>query len=205
MWQKVVMEFFTLLCISYLCLVYSITGVFCISLYLSQYLPGNPGTGFRIRQCMMMFLQPITTKFRNIVELMIHGMGERTAGSLISAMKFVIGIVHLVATEDGFQTTLVECFIVCHQGKSFYHGGYLRPYLGKHRCIVRVLAGETMYFGIPITIVIRLRLDEGVERIHNLSFADNHDSHTANTGALVVGGFKIDGCKVFNVLLFFGV
>ena len=102
-----------------------------------------------------MFLQPISTKFGNSVELVIHGMRECSAASLVSAMKFVIGIVHLIATEDGFQAAFVESFVVCYQRKSFYHGCYLCPYFGKDRGIVRVLTGEPMYLGVPIAIVIR--------------------------------------------------
>ena len=150
---------------------------------------------------MVMFLQPITAKLGDVMKLMIHGMRESPTGSPIGTMKFIIGIIHPITSEDGFQTAFVKGFVMGHQWKPFYHRCYLCPYFREDRCIVCISLGEAMYFGIPIAIVIGFRLDEGVERIHYLSIADNHDSYTAYTGAFIVGGFKIYSCKVFHLFL----
>ena len=57
-----------------------------------------------------------------------------------------------------------------------------------------------MNFGVPIAIIIRFGLDEGIERIYYLSVSYDDYSHTTYTGSFVVGGFKIYGCKVFHAV-----
>ena len=166
-----------------------------------QNLPRNPSTSFRIRQSMVMILQPIATKLGDVVKLMIHSMRESSAGSPIRTMEFVIGIVHPVATEDGFQATFVKGFVMSYQWESFYHRCYLCPYFGKDGCIIRISLSKAVYFRIPIAIVVGFRLNEGVKRIYYLSITDNHHSHTTYAGPFVVGSFKIYSCKVFHLLL----
>ena len=49
------------------------------------------------------------------------------------AIEFIIRIIHAVATEDGFEATLVEGFVVRHERKSFYQRLNLSPDIGKDR------------------------------------------------------------------------
>ena len=167
----------------------------------SQNFSRNPSTSFRIRQSMVMILQPIAAKFGYVMKLMINGMWKSSLRSPIRAMKFIVGIVHLITTEDSFQAAFIKRLVMGNQWKPFYHRCYPRPHLRKDGCIFRISLGKAMHFRVPIAIVVRLRLDEGVERIYYLSITDNHHSHTTYTGPFVVGGFKIYGCKVFHLLL----
>ena len=48
----------------------------------------------------------------------------------------------------------------------------------------------------PIIIVIGLRLNQRVERVYNLAIPNDHDSHRANTGSLVVGSLKVYRSKI---------
>ena len=137
----------------------------------------DPSTSFCICQSIVMILQPIATKLGGVMKLMIHGMRESSTGSPIRTMKFIVGIVHPVTTENGFQAAFVKGFVMSHQWKSFYHRCYLCPYFGEDECIIRISLGKAMYFRVPITVV-GFRLDEGVERIYYLSIADNHHFHT---------------------------
>jgi hypothetical protein len=57
-----------------------------------------------------------------------------------------------------------------------------------------------MNLGIPVAIIIRFGLDEGIERIYYLSVSYDDYSHTTYAGPFVVGGFKIYGCKVFHAV-----
>ena len=45
---------------------------------------------------------------------MVLGMWKSTAGSYTCAQEFVVGIVHLIATEDSFQAAFVEGFVMGH-------------------------------------------------------------------------------------------
>lgn len=74
-----------------------------------QYLPSNPSTGFRIRQCMMVVLQMVATGFGNDVQLMVgQTLPEMFPCRNAGAMELVIRIVHLVGAEDGLQTSFVK-------------------------------------------------------------------------------------------------
>jgi hypothetical protein len=57
-----------------------------------------------------------------------------------------------------------------------------------------------MNLGIPVAIIIRFGLDEGIERIYYLSVTHDDNTYAAYAGAFVVGGFKIYGGKVFHAV-----
>jgi hypothetical protein len=57
-----------------------------------------------------------------------------------------------------------------------------------------------MDLGIPVAIIIRFGLDEGIEGIYYLSVSHDDDSHATYASPFVVGGFKIYGCKVFHAV-----
>lgn len=89
-------------------------------------------------------------------------------------MKLIVGIVHLIDTEHGFQTTLVKSLVVGNQWKSFNLWLYLPPYLGEYWSILCVSGTKTMYLAAPIVVILRFGLYEGVEPIHNLTATNNH-------------------------------
>jgi len=55
------------------------------------------------------------------------------------------------------------------KGQTLYQWLYLRPYFGEYWCVLSVFLAETMHLRTPIIIIVRLWLDEGVERIHYLA------------------------------------
>ena len=67
---------------------------------------------------MMMVFEVVTTKFRDGMQLVVLCLWECLARSDAGAVERIIRIVHLVTTENGFQTTLIKSLIMGHQWQS---------------------------------------------------------------------------------------
>jgi hypothetical protein len=55
-------------------------------------------------------------------------------------MKLIVGIIHLIATEDCLQTTLIERLVVCNKWKTVYQRLYLRPNFRKYWCFFGIFS-----------------------------------------------------------------
>ncbi len=55
-------------------------------------------------------------------------MAKHSARDTKGVVKLIIWIVHLIATEGSLEATLVERFVVCHEGQTLNHWFYLSPY-----------------------------------------------------------------------------
>ena len=132
------------------------------------------------------------------MELMVLGMWESTTGSHTSAVELIIGIVHLITTEDCFQARLVEGLIMGNKRQAFNHRLYLFPYFRKNRSFFCVTPGKPMNPCVPIIIVIRFRLNQRIELVHNLSAPYNNHAYGAYTCTFCIGRLEINRGKVFE-------
>jgi hypothetical protein len=112
---------------------------------------------------MVVIGEVITAVFRYCMQLMVGQLWKSLAGSHTSTVELVIRIVHLIATEDGFQATLIESLVMGHEGKALYQWLYLFPDNGEYGGLLGVLACQSMNLGTPIIIIVRLWLDQGIE------------------------------------------
>ena len=135
-----------------------------------------------------------TAGFSHGVKLVIgKQFTEMLARGTTGAIKLIVRIIHLIAAHHGFQAAFVERAVVRHEGQALNEWFYLSPNIRKHRCIFRVFAGDAVDKRVPIVVVVRLWLNEGIERIHELPFPNDHHAHATHAGALVVGGLEIYG------------
>ena len=88
---------------------------------------------------MMVVLQVISAAGGNDVEIVMSSR-PTFARCHTCTVKLIVGIIHLIDTKDGFQTTLIKCLIVSHQWQSLDEWLNLLPYLGKDRRIVGVFS-----------------------------------------------------------------
>ena len=114
------------------------------------------------------------------------------------AVEVVVGIVHLIDTEDGFQAALVERLVMRHKRKPRYLRLYLLPHFGEDRRIVCVCSAKAMHLTTPVIVILWLWLDERVETIYHLTSSNNNHADRAHRRTLIVGGFKIYSCKIFH-------
>ena len=145
---------------------------------------------------MVMILQMIATLGCYGLQLMIRQVWHHPPGSLTGTIEEIIGIVHLVTAEDGLQTVLIEVFVMRHQGKSFNHRRHLLPYLREDRGIIRIHVSQAVNPCIPIVVVIRLRLDQGLEGVDNLSTANDNYTDAADACHLPIGRLEIYRCEI---------
>ena len=147
---------------------------------------------------MVMVVQGIATGFSYSLKLVVGQITEGAARGCKRIVELVVGIIHLIDTEYGFQTAFIKRLIMGHEWQTFYQRFYLRPYIREYGGIVCIFVTKTMHLRTPIVIIVRLWLDERVERIHNLTIANNNNSNRANAAALIVSRFKIYSCKVLH-------
>ena len=67
---------------------------------------------------MVVVFEMITTEFRDGMQLVVLCLWECLARSDACAVERIIRVVHLVSAEDSLQTTLIESFVMGHEGKS---------------------------------------------------------------------------------------
>ena len=110
--------------------------------------------------------------------------------------EHIVGIVHPVHAEDGLQAAFVKTAVVRHQRQPFDQGLDPGPYIREHGRVLRVFGAKPMDLPAEPHIVFGFGVDEAVERVHDLSAADDDHADAAHAGGAVVGGFEVDGGEV---------
>ena len=91
-----------------------------------------------------MVYQAIAATFGDNIEG-VTAFGPHPARGYAGTVERIVGIVHLIHSEDGFQTALVEGLVVGHEGKTGNLGLYLLPYLGKDGSIYPLLSFQARF------------------------------------------------------------
>ena len=74
------------------------------------------GTGLCIREGVMVVHEVISAGCRDGLELMVgEPAAEVTSGSREGVVELIVGIVHLIDTEHGLETSFVETGVMSHQ------------------------------------------------------------------------------------------
>ena len=167
---------------------------------LSKYLPRDGSTGFSIGQGMVVVLKVVATASCDEVEG-VRAFGPHLSGARKSAIERVVGIVHLIAAEHGFQATFIEGFVVRHKWQPLYAGRNLGPHLGEERRVLRVDLRETMHLRAEVVVNFGFGLDERIELVHLNAIPIDDNAHATHARALVVGRFEINSCEVFHTVV----
>ena len=143
-----------------------------------------------------------------MVEIMAAGGGdglELVVGEPIAevaarrrkgVVEDIIGIVHPIDAEDGAEAAFVERAVVRDQREPFYQGLDLCPYIRKHRCVFRICRSEPMDPSTKPLVILRLRVDEAVERVLDHPVPHDDHPHAAHAGRVLVGRLEIYGCEI---------
>ena len=167
---------------------------------LSQYLPRDGSTGFSIGQGMVVVLKVVATAGCDEIEG-VRAFGPHLSGARKGAIERIVGVVHLIAAEHGFQATFVEGFVVRHEGQPLYARRNLGPHLGEERRVLRVDLRETMHLRAEVVVNFGFGLDERIELVHFNAISINDNAHATHARALVVGRFEINSCEVFHTVV----
>ena len=111
----------------------------------------------------------------------------------------IIGIVHPIGAEDRLQAAFVEPGVVRHERQTLDQRLNPLPYIREHRSILRVLGPEAVDSPAKPLIILRFRMDEAVECVHNLPVPDDDHPDAAHAGGLFVGCLEVYGRKVKHI------
>ena len=115
-------------------------------------------------------------------------------------MEHIVRIIHLVNLKNSLQASLIKAGVVCHQWQALNLRCYLLPDIREHWGIVRIFRPQAMDFLAELLVVFRLRMNEAVERVNDLSATDDNHTHAANTARLFVRRLEIYCCKICHFL-----
>ena len=116
---------------------------------------------------------------------------EMPPGCSQGVIKNIVRIVHLIHPEHLFQTTLVEGAVVGDQRQPLDQRSDFLPDAGEYRSIFRVLLRQAVDLLAEPLEVLRLRVDEAVERVRDFPVADNHHAHAAHAATALVGRLEV--------------
>ena len=83
-----------------------------------------------------MVFQAVATALGDDIKMM-GDFGPKATGALKRAVEGIVGIVHPVAAEGGFQTAFVEGFVMSHERQVGNLGFNLPPNVREDRGVVR--------------------------------------------------------------------
>ena len=153
---------------------------------------GDMGTGFCIRQSVMMARQVVPAGCRHCLQLMIRkAAAEMPTGSCQGVVKNIVRIIHLINPVNGFQATFIKPGVVRHKWVIFQQRMDLLPDLREHRRVLRIFRSQTVHLAAEPLVVFRLRMDETVERIDDDVIADNDHANAAHAARLLIRGLEV--------------
>ena len=154
---------------------------------------------FGIGQGVVMVFEVIATGGCDSLELMIRkAAAEMAPGGSQSVIEHIVRIIHLIHFEDLLQAPLVESGIVSHQGQTLDLRSNLFPDMREDWSVFRVFLRESVDLLAKPLVILRLRMDQTVKRIHDLTIPDDDNPDAADTAAALIGRFKVYGSKVFH-------
>lgn len=95
-----------------------------------------------------------------------------TSGGPAGAMKCIARVFHVVDLKCSFQATFIERTVVGYKRKSVYLWRNFFPYFRECRSMCRIIKYQTMYLGVPVTVVI------GVRTYQPINLVDDFPSFT---------------------------
>ena len=128
---------------------------------------------------------------RQTAAVMLAGCGQ-------GIIELIVRVIHLIYSENFFQASFIELAIMGNEGKALNHRGDSLPDIWKHRSVISILLRKTMDLLAKPLIVLRFRMYQAVERIHNTAVTYDNHSHAAYAGAALVSGLEINCCEIFH-------
>ena len=143
----------------------------------------------------------------NGVELVVgKAAAEVAAGGGEGVKESVSGIMETVGSENCFEAAFVKAGIVGYKGDIGgetvgFKGGqdavfYLVPNVREKRSIFGIIGAQAVNLLAKPGVVVRIRMDEAIERVHHFPIAHDDDAHGADAAGAAVGGFEIDTNEV---------
>ena len=138
------------------------------------------------------------------MQLMIGQIfSENFSGSTAGTIKFVIRISHVIQFVNCPKTTFIKRTIVCNKWQSIYQRFDFSPYIRKIFRFFRICVSQSVNSCCPLRIIVGARTDQTIDFLNDFSVPHDDNPYAAYAGALSVGCFKVDSCKVLHAFCCF--
>lgn len=116
----------------------------------------------------MMVLKVVTATLGDNVEVMMTTR-PYLARFYKGAVERIVGIVHLIHSEDSLEACLVESLVMGYKRQSFYLRLNLFPDIGEDWSFLSIFTAESIDTGTYIIIIVRFGMDKRVELVYFLA------------------------------------
>src|SRR5690606_15091312 len=113
----------------------------------------------------------------------------------VSTTLFVLRMWQSVIIQYLAEAVKIKSSVVCHYRLALYIRLDLFPYLGEGGRIAGVFCRQTVYFGVPMQVIIIWRTNQFAKFFSNNAFFYTHQSNLANAPTFALGRFKINSGK----------
>ena len=124
---------------------------------------------------MVVVFKVVTATLGDDVKIMMTSR-PYLAGFYEGTVERIVGIVHLIHSEDSLEACLVESLVVGNKWQSFYLRLNLFPDIGEDWSFLCVFTAEPVDSGAYIIIIVRFGMDKRVELVYFLAITDNNDT-----------------------------
>lgn len=136
------------------------------------------GAGFCVGEGVVVVFEDVAAGGGDGVELVVgEAAAEVASGGGEGVVELVVGVVHLVDSEDGFEAAFVETAVVGDEREAFDLVLNLLPDYGEDRGVFGVFFGEAVDLLAEPLVVFGLGVDEAVEGVYDLSVTDDDDAY----------------------------
>ena len=152
----------------------------------------------------MVVRKVIAASGRDSLELMVRKtMAEMPPGGPQSVVELIFRIIHLIYPEHCFEAALVETGVVRHERKSLNQRLYLFPDIRKKGSVLSVFGAKPVDPHAEPLVIFRLRMDQAVEAVGDLTVPHHHDPDTAHAGRALISRLDIyrRGWEKWGVLI----
>ena len=155
------------------------------------------GTSLRIGQGMVVIREVISAGGSDGLELVVRELLPKMPSRCRqSVVKFIVQIVHLINAEDLFETAFIKRAVVGDQWQSLDERFNLLLYEGEDRSVLRVFRSQPMHLPAEPLVVIRLRMDQAVEPVHDLPVTHDDNAYAANAARALICCLEVYRCEI---------
>ncbi len=163
--------------------------------------------GFGVSEGVVVIQEGVAAGGGDGVELVVGKAAAEVAARSGQGVKEMIArIMETVGAEDGFEAAFIEAGVVGYKGDIGretirFKGGqdavfHLVPNVREKRSVFGVIGAQAVDLLAKPGIVVRIGMNQAIERVHHFPIAHDDDAHGADAAGAAVGGFEIDANEV---------
>ena len=161
---------------------------------------GDAGAGFGVGEGVVVVGEVVAAGGGDGLELVVgKAAAEVAAGGGQGGEELIVRAVHPAHAMDGLQAAFIETRVVRHEGQAFDHLHNLLPHLREYRRVLGVIGTKPVHPHTEPLVILRLGVNQRVERIHDLPSPHDYHTHAAHAAGLLVRRLEIYCCEISHI------